>query len=81
MKIKYKGVLLMLKELDEDRCTGCKICVDICPEDVLRFDEDRKKAYVAYPEDCLGCGVCAWFCPLKCIEVTIDRARPEVMAF
>jgi len=71
----------MLKELDEDRCTGCKICVDICPEDVLRFDEDRKKAYVAYPKDCLGCGVCAWFCPLKCIEVTIDRARLEVMAF
>lgn len=71
----------MLKELDEDRCTGCKICVDVCAEDVLRFDEDRGKAYVAYPDDCLGCGACAWFCPLKCIEVTIDRGKPEVMAF
>lgn len=70
----------MLKNLDEETCTGCGICVDVCPEDVLRSDEDRKKAYIAYPEDCLGCGVCAWFCPQECIEVSIDRARPEVMA-
>ena len=71
----------MLKELDEDSCTGCKTCVDVCAEDVLRFDEDREKAYVAYPDDCLGCGACAWFCPVKCIEVTIDRGKQEVMAF
>ncbi|HUT71160.1 MAG TPA: ferredoxin family protein [Desulfatiglandales bacterium] len=71
----------MLEHLDENRCTGCKICVDVCPEDVLRFDEDRKKPFVAYPEDCLGCGACAWFCPRNCIEVSIDRARQEEMAY
>ncbi len=71
----------MIKNLDEKRCTGCRICVDVCAEDVLRFDEERKKAHVAYPGDCLGCGACAWFCPQKCIEVTIERGRPEVMAY
>jgi NAD-dependent dihydropyrimidine dehydrogenase PreA subunit len=69
----------MLTKLDEDRCTGCKICVDICPEDVLRLE--GKKAHIAYPDDCIGCGVCAWFCPRKCIETSVDRARQEVMAF
>jgi len=71
----------MLKELDEDRCVGCKTCVDVCAEDVLRFDEDRQKPYIAYPEDCLGCGACEWLCPEKCIEATIERGRAEVMSF
>jgi len=71
----------MLEQLDEDRCTGCKICVDVCPEDVLHFDEDRKKPSIAYPEDCIGCGACAWFCPRNCIKVSIDRVRKEVMAY
>lgn len=71
----------MLKSLDENVCSGCQICVDVCAEDVLRFDKDRRKAYIAYPSDCLGCGACAWFCPQKCIEVTTDRGRPEFMAY
>jgi len=71
----------MLKSINEDLCIGCQICVDVCAEDVLRFDKDKKKPYVAYPMDCLGCGACAWFCPKKCVDVSIDRGRPEVMAY
>lgn len=71
----------MVKNLDKNKCTGCKICVKVCPEDVLRFDEASKKANVAYLEDCIACGVCAWFCPAKCIKITVDSARPEVMAY
>jgi len=70
----------MLKSLDENMCTGCQICVDICPEDVLRYDKDKGKAVIVYPKDCIGCGACAWFCPLKCIEATIDRERPQIQA-
>ena len=62
----------MLKRLDENECTGCQTCVDVCPEDVLRFDEDRKKPYVAYPEDCIGCGVCATKCPPKVAAIRIE---------
>jgi len=71
----------VVKSLDENICTGCQICVDVCAEDVLHFDKDRGKAHIAYPEDCIGCGACAWFCPQKCIEVSMDRTRPEVMAY
>ena len=70
----------MLKRIDENLCIGCRICVDVCAEDVLRFDKEKGKPTIAYPRDCLGCGACAWFCPEHCIEVSIDRGRPEVMA-
>lgn len=67
-----------IESLSSELCTGCKICVDVCPEDVLRFNEDKKKAYIAYPEDCASCWVCEWFCPVKCIEVSKGLARPIV---
>jgi len=67
-----------IESLSSEICIGCRICVDVCPEDVLRFDEKKKKAYIAYPEDCVACWVCEWFCPVKCIVVSKDPARPAV---
>ena len=28
----------MIAEIDATKCTGCRICVDFCPMDVLRLD-------------------------------------------
>ena len=70
-----------IERLSSDLCTGCHICVDVCPEDVLRFKEDKRKAYIAYPEDCIACWVCEWFCPVKCIEVSKDPAKPFVVDY
>ena len=50
-------------ELREDGCRGCRMCVDICPTDVLTFDEAAGKARVSIPEDCIGCLSCAYLCP------------------
>jgi NAD-dependent dihydropyrimidine dehydrogenase PreA subunit len=66
---------MAIESLDKDMCTGCKICVDVCPEDVLRLEDAEKKAYIAYPEDCVACYVCEWFCPVGCIVVSKDPAR------
>ena len=28
----------MITEIDQTKCTGCRICVEFCPMDVLRLD-------------------------------------------
>ncbi|MGB4441190.1 MAG: 4Fe-4S binding protein [Coriobacteriia bacterium] len=51
--------------IDEDECSGCGICCDACPEDVLELVGD-----VAQPvneDDCTGCGTCMEECPMGAI--------------
>ncbi|MCK9363086.1 MAG: ferredoxin family protein [Syntrophales bacterium] len=55
--------------IDPAACTGCNICVDICPMDVLA--PNAKKGLppiVAYPEECWFCGCCTELCPQKLKE-------------
>lgn len=51
----------------EDKCIGCKKCVNEigCPS--LCFDFDRKKATVD-PTLCTGCTLCSQVCPVKAIH-------------
>ncbi len=50
-----------------ESCTGCGICVDTCPGDILAMDEDEGVAYVAYPDECWYCGVCRIECPVEAV--------------
>ena len=63
-----------IKSIMQEMCTGCGICVETCPDDVIRLNEE-KKAYIAYPGDCAACLLCEFVCPVKCIEVSWDMAR------
>lgn len=65
-----------IKSLDQACCTGCGICVDVCPEDILRLNKEDKKSSIVYPKDCVACLMCEFFCPVSCIEVSVDKARP-----
>ena len=56
-------------EIDMEVCNGCKTCVNACFVDVLRWNEEKKKPVVAYPEDCVWCLGCEAACPVQCIEV------------
>ena len=57
-------------EVSPHACTGCGVCVETCPTDVLRLDA-AGKAMMAYPEDCQGCFVCQWDCAYEAIRVRI----------
>jgi NAD-dependent dihydropyrimidine dehydrogenase PreA subunit len=72
---------MVVKKISEELCIGCRICVDVCTEDVFRFDEAKKKPYVKYPRDCVVCNFCEIFCPVGAIELNLTRGRkmPEVM--
>ncbi|MFC2071657.1 ferredoxin family protein [Chloroflexota bacterium] len=64
---------MAIEKIDDIKCSGCKVCVDACPMDVIRFDEGKNVAYIAYPEDCDFCLACEEACPLDCIYVYPSR--------
>jgi len=43
--------------------------------DVVRFDENQKKATVKYPEDCMTCYSCERNCPEGAIYVGPERVE------
>jgi NAD-dependent dihydropyrimidine dehydrogenase PreA subunit len=55
-------------EVSAAACTGCNVCVEVCPTDVLRLD-DRGKAFAAWLEDCQVCFLCEFDCPYEAIRV------------
>ncbi len=71
---------MAIRNFYRDKCTGCGICVGACPMDVLRLDEDARKAVVKYPEDCIACWGCESFCPGGCFDVSPERGRGEMVS-
>lgn len=48
--------------VDEDICSGCKICIPMCPYEAREFDEEKKIVSVKEVL-CEGCGACVAACP------------------
>jgi NAD-dependent dihydropyrimidine dehydrogenase PreA subunit len=59
----------MIQEIDETKCTGCGMCVDVCAPDLLRMDQNSEKVVIRYPEDCITCFECELACPAEAIYV------------
>ena len=53
--------------IDQDRCTGCHRCVDICPTHALT--QIGGKAQLQYPDQCTYCTACEEICPEGAIEL------------
>jgi heterodisulfide reductase subunit A len=52
--------------IDEDKCSGCKICLNLCPFSAISFDEEKEICRINEAL-CKGCGVCAGTCPSAAI--------------
>jgi NAD-dependent dihydropyrimidine dehydrogenase PreA subunit len=50
-----------------DKCTGCKLCIDVCPHNV--FGLDGKKVRIQEKDLCMECGACALNCDFDAIYV------------
>ena len=55
--------------IDAERCSGCRICNDLCPYSAITFDDGRAVTEVN-PALCQGCGVCVAACPANAISAT-----------
>lgn len=69
-------------EVREDRCSGCRICLNACPFSAIARDEEHARAAVNAAL-CLGCGTCVASCPCNAIQqygFTDDQIKAEVAA-
>jgi len=56
--------------VNEDSCSGCKVCVPLCKYDAIKMKEKNGKQAAEVSEvTCMGCGVCAVACPTKSITL------------
>lgn len=53
--------------LSQDKCTGCEICVQVCPHEV--FNMQQGKAVIVNRDACMECGACSKNCPVSAIAV------------
>jgi heterodisulfide reductase subunit A len=52
--------------IDEEMCSGCRVCNSLCPFDAIEFDEEKEVSRVV-SELCKGCGTCVAACPAGAI--------------
>ncbi len=60
--------------ITHDRCKGCELCVEACPQQIIRMSKEiNAKGYfyaeVVEQSRCIGCRICAVTCPDQVIEV------------
>lgn len=61
-------------EINKDYCKSCRLCINVCPKQVLFVGKyTNKMRYDAVEMDetkgCIGCKMCATMCPEGAIEV------------
>ncbi len=65
---------MAIENIDWDLCIGCGDCVNSCPMDVIRMNDEGDKAVIRYGEDCQNCEQCVLDCPVEAITVTPYKA-------
>ncbi len=67
------GQLVYLKDvvtlkLDQKKCIGCGMCLNVCPHQVLSLTNG--KVEIASRDACMECGACARNCPVEALRVS-----------
>jgi electron transfer flavoprotein alpha subunit/NAD-dependent dihydropyrimidine dehydrogenase PreA subunit len=65
----------MMLKIDKDECTGCGLCVKVCPFDAMHLVNEKAED----DEKCTLCGACVKVCPVDAI--TIERKRVDPSKF
>lgn len=70
-RILQKEVVLepIKASVNQEQCSGCRICNNLCPFNAISFHEDRMVSEIN-PALCQGCGTCVAACPAGAISGT-----------
>ncbi|MFW6140203.1 MAG: DUF362 domain-containing protein [Acidobacteriota bacterium] len=60
--------------LDEEKCTGCGICVSSCPEQAVTIENNLA---IIDQQKCTECLQCMYDCPLDAIYQVLDKETPS----
>lgn len=60
--------------IDEEKCTGCEKCVEVCPVDALYMDDGVAKLD---EDECISCSACVAACPVDAIEPKLQAQKAE----
>ncbi len=63
----YVEVEPVVATIDEENCSGCRICNTMCPFNAIDFDEEKMVSRINEPL-CKGCGTCVAACPAQVIS-------------
>jgi heterodisulfide reductase subunit A len=65
--------------VNERICSGCGLCVEVCPMDARHLDPEKAVAVVD-PWLCAGCGTCVAACPNGASDQAVYEARAVLAA-
>jgi heterodisulfide reductase subunit A len=54
-------------EVNEDRCSGCRMCNELCPYTAIEYDAEKRRSHVISAL-CKACGCCVAACPSGAIK-------------
>jgi len=76
-EVEVEGAIAVI---DEEKCSGCRICNNLCPFSAIEFDEEKKVSKIIEAL-CKGCGVCVSACPssaIKALHFTDEQIMSEI---
>jgi thioredoxin reductase/NAD-dependent dihydropyrimidine dehydrogenase PreA subunit len=68
---------LLIHSINDDRCTGCEACIDVCPTDVLELKGTKSR--VARMSDCIQCEQCVSACPTTALVMHYEGTKPPAI--
>ena len=80
--IEVEGATSFLPEHNKSLCTGCEVCITVCPYKAIRKNEDDEIEITQVL--CKGCGVCGATCTNHAIVIrhfTDEQILSEIYAF
>ena len=65
-----------LVNIDRNRCKGCELCVQACPQQILGMSREINNKGYFYAEvveqpRCIGCRLCCITCPDVAIDMKV----------